>query len=174
MRKLIRSLTSTLLWDFAKKKIFSFWVVAKINWNIFKRVYSRFDINFLACHRSLKFETESDFCYLIVTPYHIDEEVDVKVPQLCPTLCGPMDCTIHRILQARILEWVTFPFTRGSSQPRGRTQISRIAGGFLTSWAPREARMGGKWDSATSGSVRTLPLSSRTLLWPHLYLLVCS
>ena len=34
----------------------------------------------------------------------------------------PMDCTVHAILQARILEWVAFPFFRGSSQPRGRTQ----------------------------------------------------
>ena len=34
----------------------------------------------------------------------------VKVAQLCPTLCDPMDCTVHGILQARILEWVAFPF----------------------------------------------------------------
>ena len=38
----------------------------------------------------------------------------------------------HGILQARILQWVAFPFSRGSSQPRGRTQVSRIAGGFFT------------------------------------------
>ena len=47
--------------------------------------------------------------------------------------------TIHEILQARILEWVAIPFSRGSSQPRDRTQASRIAGGFFTSWAIREA-----------------------------------
>ena len=41
----------------------------------------------------------------------------VKVAQLCPTLCDPMDYTVHGILQARILEWVAFPFSRGSSQP---------------------------------------------------------
>ena len=35
-----------------------------------------------------------------------------------PTLCDPMDYTVHGILQARILEWVVFPFSRGSSQPR--------------------------------------------------------
>ena len=46
---------------------------------------------------------------------------EVKVTQLCPTLCDPMDCTVHGILQARILEWVAFPFSRGSSQPRNRT-----------------------------------------------------
>ena len=42
----------------------------------------------------------------------------VKVAQLCLTLCNPMDHTFHGILQARILEWVAFPFSRGSSQPR--------------------------------------------------------
>ena len=43
---------------------------------------------------------------------------EVKVSQLCPTLCDPMDYTVHGILQARTLEWVTFPFSRGSFQPR--------------------------------------------------------
>ena len=66
-------------------------------------------------------------------------ESEVKVAQSCPTLCNPMDCTVRRILQARILEWVAFPFSRGSSQPRNRTQVSCIAGGFFTSWATREA-----------------------------------
>ena len=57
----------------------------------------------------------------------------VKVAQSCPTLCDPMDYTVHGILQARIPEWVDFPFSRGSSQPRDRTQVSRIAGGFFIS-----------------------------------------
>ena len=39
----------------------------------------------------------------------------------------------HGILQARILEWLAFPFSRGSSQPRDQTQVSQIAGGFFTS-----------------------------------------
>ena len=47
---------------------------------------------------------------------------------------------VHGILQARILEWVAVPFSRGSSQPRDRTQVSRIAGGFFTTWAIREAQ----------------------------------
>ena len=59
--------------------------------------------------------------------------VKVKVAQLCPTLCDPMDYAFHGILQARILEWVAFPFSRGSSQPRDQTQVSCIAGGFFTS-----------------------------------------
>ena len=52
--------------------------------------------------------------------------------ELCPTLCNPMDYTVHGIVQARILEWVAFPFSRGSPQPRDRTQVSHIAGGFFT------------------------------------------
>ena len=45
-----------------------------------------------------------------------------------------MDYTVHGILQARILEWVVFSFSRGSSQPRDQTQVSWIAGRFFTSW----------------------------------------
>ena len=44
------------------------------------------------------------------------------------------------ILQARILEWVAGPFSRGSSQPRDQTQVFHIAGVFFTSWATREAQ----------------------------------
>ena len=64
----------------------------------------------------------------------------VKVAQSCPSLCDPMDYTVCGILQARSLEWVALPFSRGSSQPRDWIQVSRIAGGFLTSWATREAQ----------------------------------
>ena len=60
----------------------------------------------------------------------------VKVAQLCLTLCNPMNCTVHGILQARILMWV-------ASQPRDWTQVSRITGRFFTSWATGEAQ--GKW-----------------------------
>ena len=52
-----------------------------------------------------------------------------------------MDYTVRGILQARILEWVVFPFSRRSSQPRDRTQVSCIAGGFFTSWVTREAHI---------------------------------
>ena len=55
--------------------------------------------------------------------------------------CDPVDYTIHGILQARILEWVAFSFSRGSSQPRDWTQVSHIAGRFFTSWATREAQI---------------------------------
>ena len=64
---------------------------------------------------------------------HPCQKVKVKVAQLCPTLWDPMDYTVHEILQARILEWVAFPFFRGSSQPTDQTQVFCIAGRFFTS-----------------------------------------
>ena len=42
------------------------------------------------------------------------------------------------ILQARILEWVAFPSSRGSSQPKDQTQVSQIAGEFFTNWSIKE------------------------------------
>ena len=62
----------------------------------------------------------------------------MKVAQVCPNLCHPVDSTVHGILQARILEWVGIAFCRGSSQPRDRTLASHIAGRFFTTWATRE------------------------------------
>ena len=60
-------------------------------------------------------------------------KVSVEVVQLRLTLCNAMDYTVRGILQARILEWVAFPFFRGSSQSRDLTQVSCIAGRFFTS-----------------------------------------
>ena len=56
-------------------------------------------------------------------------------------LCDPMDYIVQGILQARILEWVAFPFPRGSFQARDWTQVSHTAGGFFTSWPTREAQI---------------------------------
>ena len=53
--------------------------------------------------------------------YPWSEWVVAKVAHACPSLCDPMDYTVHGILQARILEWVAFSFSGGSSQPRDRT-----------------------------------------------------
>ena len=65
--------------------------------------------------------------------YLLTLHIYVKVAQLCPTVCGPVGYTVHGILPSRIMEWVAFPFFRGSFQSRERTQVSRIAGGFSTS-----------------------------------------
>ena len=55
-------------------------------------------------------------------------------------LYSPPGFSVYGILQARILEWVAVPFSRGSSQPKDRTQVSHIAGRFFTVWASREAQ----------------------------------
>ena len=67
-----------------------------------------------------------------------------EVTQSCPTLRDPMDCSlpdssVHGIFQARILEWVTISFSRGSSRPRDGTWVSRTAGRLFAVWASREA-----------------------------------
>ena len=69
-----------------------------------------------------------------------------EVAQSCPTLCHSMDCSlsgssVRGIFQARVLEWIAISFSRGSFQPRNRTQVSRIAGRRFTSWATREAKV---------------------------------
>ena len=61
----------------------------------------------------------------------------VLVAHSCLTHCDPMDCSppgfsVHGILQARILQWVAMPFSRGSSGPRAQTQVSCTAGRFFT------------------------------------------
>ena len=68
-----------------------------------------------------------------------------EVTQSCLTLCDPIDCSlpgfsIHGILQARILEWVTISFSRGSSRPRDRTWVFCIGGRLFNLWATREAQ----------------------------------
>ena len=70
-------------------------------------------------------------------------ESESEVTQSCPTLCDPVDCSlpgssVHGILQERILEWVASSFSSGSSWPRDRTQVSRIAGRCFNLWATRE------------------------------------
>ena len=70
-----------------------------------------------------------------------------------------MDHTVHRILQARILEWVAFPFFRGSSQPGDQAQVSHIEERLFTSWAIREAQE--YW----SGQPMLSPRASRPRNW---------
>ena len=69
------------------------------------------------------------------------------IAQSCPTLCSPMDYSlsgffVHGIFQARILEWVAIPYSRGSSQLRDRTQVSYIGRQVLYHYTTREARNG--------------------------------
>ena len=67
-----------------------------------------------------------------------------NITQSYQILCNPMNrsppgSSVHGLLQARILEWVAMSSSRASSQPRDRTQVSCIAGGFFTIWPTREA-----------------------------------
>ena len=58
------------------------------------------------------------------------------------TVCSSPGSSVHGVLQTRILEWVTIPFSRTSSQPRDWTWISCTAGRFFTVWATRDAHVG--------------------------------
>ena len=123
-----------------------------------KVIYSSL-MNVILHPYNLVFETDSkgdsmlNFIYYVIllqsiisleilkyTNFAIFKRMKVKVAQSCPTLCEPIDYTVHEILQARILEWVAFPFSRRSSHPRDGTQVSHTAGRFFTSWATREAQ----------------------------------
>ena len=77
--------------------------------------------------------------------------------------------TVHGILQAWMLEWIAFFFSRGSSQPRDWTQVSRIAGGYFTSWATRENQV--YWSYRLLGSLSLLQqiFSTKELNWGLLH-----
>ena len=84
----------------------------------------------------------------------------MKVTQSRITLFNLMDCTVHGILQTRILEWIAFPLFGGSSQPRDQTQVSHIAGGFFTSWTTRDGSAGSRileWVTYPFSSGSSLP-----------------
>ena len=82
-------------------------------------------------------------------PLKGEVEVKVLVAQSCLTICNPMACilpgsSVHGILQARILEWVAIPFSKGSSQPSNWTQVSYIASRFFTTELPWKPQLKGK------------------------------
>ena len=83
-------------------------------------------------------------CSPPVSPVQFSVCACVLITQSCPTLCDPMDSaspgsSVNGILQVGILEWVSIPSSRGSSQPTGWAQVSCIPGRFLTIWATRGA-----------------------------------
>ena len=84
-------------------------------------------------------------------PFPVHESEKCKVAQLCLTLSDPMDCSppgssFHGIFQARVLEWVAMPSSRGSSQPRDRAQVLALAGGFFATESPGKPRSHVGWD----------------------------
>ena len=103
---------------------------------------------------------------------HCKSTVKVKVAQSCPSVCDPMDCSlpgssVHGILQARMLEWVAIPFYRESSQPRDRTQVSRIAARFFIIWAILQ--FNGEKKIEVSSACQHWP---STVIWKILFLTV--
>ena len=111
-------------------------------------IYCSFQIGFeIRNYEILTFVVSQDgFNYSKILGYSIrnfrmnisisENERKVLVTQSCLVLCNLMDSSppgfsVHGILQARILQWVAIPFSRGSSQPRYRTQASPIAGRFF-------------------------------------------
>ena len=103
---------------------------------------------------SILYSAHSSWAFFLLTLYwsgssqgHNDlsfarkKRLKVSVAQLCLTFCDPVDyspsgSSLHRILQARILEWVVIPFSRGSSQPRVGTQVPALQAGSLPSEPP--------------------------------------
>ena len=94
------------------------------------------------------------------------------VTQSCPTLCDPVDCippgsSVRGLLQARILEWVATPFSRGSSQLRHQTRVSHTAGRLFTVWVTREALLTRKLEITIQKSLEAdLQFSFSCLRWP--------
>ena len=103
----------------------------------------------------------------------------VLAAQLCLTLCDPMDCSppgpsIHEVLQARILEWVAIPCSRGSSWPTYRTWVSCIAG---TREAPLRVKVllndlayqiSGEKENLDQGALRVIRIMFSMKIWFHI------
>ena len=102
------------------------------------------------------------------------EEMCLLFAQSCPTLYNPVDyslsgSSVHEILQARILEWVAIPFSRGSSRPRDQTQFSCIAGRFFIIWATREAQVKSEGLKEPIWAITFIWISRPCLLKPDLF-----
>ena len=101
--------------------------------------------NMFAAHQGFEPMGEKRMRATSLPPCPLQHPVICKlVAQSCLTLCNPLDysppgSSVHEILQARILERVAIPFSKGSSQPRDWTYVSCLAGRFFTIWAIREA-----------------------------------
>ena len=88
-------------------------------------------------------------CLFNLNAAYIMQSVRLKwseAAQSCPSLCNPMDCSLPGssvlgIFQATVLEWIAISFSRGSSQPRDQTRVSRIVDRRFTVWATREVQM---------------------------------
>ena len=109
--------------------------------SLFVYFLQRFILNVLESRSSIRYwgynREQSSLCPW--RAYGSVRKVKVNIAHSRLTLCDPRDYTVPGILQARILDWVAFPFFTGSSLHRDQTQVSSIAGWFFTSWGIREA-----------------------------------
>ena len=133
--------TGQLLWQYAHISVFIRERKHALVWpEAYPRMPYKLTREILRCNSNLvrrwvvSFE-ENDFFYSLCV---------CLVNQSCLILCNPMDCSLpgssgHGILQARILERIAIPFSRGSSWTREWPQVSHTAGKFFTIWAIREA-----------------------------------
>ena len=111
----------------------------------YKKVYSIFHNNLYGrriWQRIYACITES-LCRALETNTTLWTNYAAAAAQSCPTLCDPRDCSppgssVHRIPQARILEWVAMPSSRGSSWTRDRTRVSWMTGRFSTTEQPEK------------------------------------
>ena len=137
------------------------WNSESIRWEVGRKVqeewerrYERQNLwTFLSLMNDIKVVGKTHTHIYIPPHTHIYVYIsESEVAQSCPTLCNPMGCSlpgfsIHGIFQARVLEWVAIPFSRGSSWPRVQTQVSCIAGRCFVLWATREAHSSSDFSS---------------------------
>ena len=127
------------------------WYASVVHASTFYCIADLFDISFFFFFFVLTFLKASDHTSVVV----------VLVTHSCLTLYDPMDCSppgfsVQGILQARILEWIAIPFSRGSSWPRDWPWVSCIAGRFFTVWTTREAPVRQHWILRAQPSANTL------------------
>ena len=143
------------------------WITLLYTWNVINLLLQlKKKLRFSNFEELVKNEIYSKNKYSLKNIYALC--VHAKTLQLCPALCDPMDCSlpnssVRGILQARILEQVAIPFSRGSSRPRNQTQVSCTAGQFSTVWATREATNFGVICCAARAGTRVKQVRTPTL-----------
>ena len=113
------------------------------SWETCMQVKKQLDMEQQTGSESGKEYIKAVYCHPAYLTYIQSESESVSC-SVMSTFCNPMDnspleSSARGILQARILEWVAIPFSRGHSRPRDQTQVSCIADRFCTNWATREA-----------------------------------
>ena len=131
------------------------------------RIYTkRNEMEIRTCHYRSKFnytQRKEGKRKRRIKSYKID--FNCLVSKSCLTLCNTMDCrppasSVHRISQARRLEWVAISFSRGSSWPRDQTRVSCIGRQILYCWVTREPPTAHKYRKQQNGNSNLFPISN--------------